>query len=45
MPFPGRAELASAVNSAPVDPANPKRGEITKARWNKHYLVPKANTG
>ena len=31
---------ASTVNSAPVDPANPKRGEITFARWNSHYLVP-----
>src|SRR5215472_4810199 len=36
---------ASNVNSAPVDPANPKRGDVTKARWNKHYLVPKLNTG
>ena len=35
---------ASNVNSIP-DPANPKRGDITKARWNKHYLVPKLNTG
>ena len=31
---------ASIVNSAPVDPANPKRGEITAARWNSHYLIP-----
>src|SRR5437868_414602 len=31
---------ASTVNSAPVDPANPKRGEITFARWNSHYLIP-----
>jgi Putative Ig domain len=31
---------ASTVNSAPVDPANPKRGEITSARWNSHYLIP-----
>ena len=28
-----------------MDPANPKRGDITPARWNKHYLVPKLNTG
>ena len=35
---------ASTVNSAPVDPANPKRGEITVARWNSHYLIPRANT-
>ena len=41
---PGLPSFASGVNSAPVDPANPKRGEITKARWNKHYLIPKANT-
>src|SRR6266536_1370867 len=44
IPSPGRSSDASNVNSAPVDPANPKRGEVTKARWNKHYLVPKANT-
>jgi hypothetical protein len=44
IPPPGRPSFASNVNSAPVDPANPKRGDITKARWNKHYLVPKANT-
>src|SRR6266404_5060402 len=43
-PAPTGGSLASAVNSAPVDPANPKRGEITLARWNKHYLIPKANT-
>ena len=42
---PGLPSLASAVNSAPADPANPKRGDITNARWNKHYLVPKLNTG
>ena len=41
---PGLPSFASGVNSAPADPANPKRGEITKARWNKHYLIPKANT-
>ena len=35
--------LASNVNSAPADPGNPKRGEVTKARWNKHYLIRKAN--
>ncbi len=44
IPAPGIPSLASAVNSAPVDPANPKRGEITSARWNKHYLIPKADT-
>src|SRR5213078_3059178 len=33
--------FASGVNSAPVDPANPKKGDITLARWNKHYLIPR----
>jgi hypothetical protein len=42
--LPGLPSFASAVNSAPADPANPMRGDITKARWNKHFLVPKANT-
>src|SRR5205814_2123173 len=42
---PGLPSFASAVNSAPANQANPKRGDVTKARWNKHYLVPKANTG
>jgi hypothetical protein len=42
---PGLPSFASAVNSAPIDPANPKRGDVTKARWNEHYLVPKLNTG
>jgi hypothetical protein len=42
---PGLPSFASGVNSAPVDPANPKRGDVTRARWNRHYLVPKANTG
>jgi hypothetical protein len=41
---PGLGSFASAVNSAPLDPTNPKWGDITKARWNRHYLVPKANT-
>lgn len=41
---PGLPSFASGVNSAPLDPANPRRGDITKARWNRHYLVPKANT-
>jgi hypothetical protein len=42
--LPGLPSFASNVNSAPGDPTNPKRGDITKARWNKHYLIPKANT-
>ena len=37
---PGVASLASNISSAPVNPANPKRGEITSARWNSHYLIP-----
>jgi hypothetical protein len=37
---PGVPSFASAVSSGPVDPANPKRGEITRARWNSHYLIP-----
>jgi hypothetical protein len=45
IPAPGISSFASALNSAPVDPANPKRGDISLARWNKHYLVPKLNTG
>ena len=40
IPAPGVASVASNVSSAPVDPANPKRGEITSARWNSHYLIP-----
>src|SRR5437016_13984152 len=31
---PGVPSLASTVSSGPVDPANPERGEITRARWN-----------
>jgi hypothetical protein len=41
---PGLPSFASNVNSAPLDSTNPKRGEITRARWNKHYLVPNAGT-
>src|ERR1051326_5114483 len=36
----GIPSFASAVSSGPIDPANPKRGEITRARWNSHYLIP-----
>src|SRR2546429_9779339 len=39
---PGVPSFASAVSSGPADPANPKRGEITRARWNSHYLIPAA---
>jgi hypothetical protein len=42
---PGHSSRASAVSSAPSPSATPNRGEITKARWNKHYLLPKLNTG
>jgi len=42
--FPGLPSLASPVNSAPLDPAHPRPGDVTKARWNRHYLVPKSNT-
>ena len=45
IPAPALASFASALSSAPADPANPKRGDITLARWNKHYLIPKLNTG
>src|SRR5438105_12049478 len=38
IPAPGISSLASALNSAPLDPANPKRGDVTLARWNKHFL-------
>jgi hypothetical protein len=41
IPAPGYPSFASVLSSAPVDPANPKRGEITSSRWNKHYLVPR----
>ena len=42
---PGVPSRASALNSAPSPSGTPaKRGEITTARWNKHYLIPKANT-
>jgi hypothetical protein len=38
---------ASAVSSAPSPSpaATPRRGDVTCARWNSHYLIPKANTG
>ena len=41
---PGVPSLASAISSAPLDPTNPRRGEITFARWNSHYLVPSTAT-
>jgi len=45
MPPPGVPSGASAVTSAPGDPLNPRRGEVTPARWNSHYLIPQPNLG
>ena len=42
IPAPGVASLASNVNST-AESANGR--SVTLARWNKHYLVPKLNTG
>src|SRR5260370_28761532 len=42
IPSPAVASLVSAVNST-TPSANGRF--ITLARWNKHYLVPKLNTG
>src|SRR5262249_55614382 len=42
IPPPGVPSFASAISSGPVDPANPTRGEVTRARWNSHYLIPTA---
>ncbi|MEY2505922.1 MAG: hypothetical protein QOH01_251 [Verrucomicrobiota bacterium] len=37
---------ASALGSAPSPSGTPaKLGDVTTARWNKHYLIPKADTG
>ena len=33
----------SGLSSGPAPSANPKRGEITSARWNSHYLLPRAS--
>jgi hypothetical protein len=41
---PGVPSFASAISSGPIDAANPRRGEITRARWNSHYLIPAAAT-
>src|SRR5207247_8811576 len=43
MPSPGVPSRASAVNSTTDASANGR--SITLARWNTHYLLPKANTG
>jgi len=42
IPPPGVPSLASTISSGPVDPANPRRGEVTRAHWNTHYLIPSA---
>ena len=42
---PGISSWASAVSSRPLDTTNVKRGEVTSARWNSHYLVPRSSTG
>ena len=34
----------SGLSSGPAPSANPKRGEITSARWNSHYLLPRASS-
>jgi hypothetical protein len=34
----------SSLSSGPAPSANPKRGEITAARWNSHYLLPRASS-
>ena len=44
---PGISSRASALNSAPSlspSPAAGEKGQISATRWNKHYLIPKANT-
>lgn len=42
--LPGVESRASSLSSAPVPSSSPvrtKKGEITPARWNKHYLIPR----
>src|SRR6266566_6904359 len=43
IPAPAVASFASTVNSTTDVSANGR--SISLARWNKHYLVPKSNTG
>jgi len=43
LPPPAVASRASAVNSATDAPLNGRT--VSLSRWNRHYLVPKANTG
>src|SRR5437764_13050032 len=43
IPAPGISSFASALNSTTDVSANGR--SISLARWNKHYLIPKFNTG
>ena len=43
IPFPGVPSFASAVNSTTDVSANGRF--VSLPRWNKHYLIPKSNTG
>src|SRR5205085_11571616 len=46
IPAPGVPSRASALNSAPSPSGTPaKKGEITTARWNEHYLIPRRTPG
>jgi hypothetical protein len=44
MPLPAVPSFAAAISSTPADPTNIRRGEVTSARWNRHYLIPRLNT-
>src|SRR4029453_2025011 len=43
IPSPALASFASAVNSTTDVSANGRF--VSLARWNRHYLIPKLNTG
>src|SRR5207249_2025108 len=46
VPAPGISTRASALSSAPATAATAaSKGQISWARWNKHYLIPQANPG
>jgi Tfp pilus assembly protein PilX len=38
---PATGVRASTVSSAPASAAASKKGDVTTARWNRHYLVPR----